>query len=116
MTLTEKIEAYLQRIRKERLPCYLLEDTGLYRLVGGYLHEYVREYPTSRKDLNIFYRGRFIDAIAEAIQNPGYFCDWDNDIANCYNGYVEKVDVKNIDIIKLSPKKGLIKKSGRRKK
>ncbi|MFH0701438.1 MAG: hypothetical protein V2A62_03300 [Candidatus Woesearchaeota archaeon] len=97
--LVGKVQDYLARFKNDHsLPCYPLESQGLYQIIGGVISE-----KGGREPLKEIVRGRFIDALAYAVQQPQFYAKFRPDDP-CNNGYVKRVKV-------CEPKyKGLLKK------
>ncbi|MFA5887514.1 MAG: hypothetical protein WC852_02290 [Candidatus Nanoarchaeia archaeon] len=105
--LAQKVRLYLERLNKspELKKCsYPLDETGLFRVVGalrgGYrgirmFAIYSCEEEGHRNSMKTIFKGRFIDAIAFAVQQYEFYADFcdPKDPSCSYHGYVEKIDV-----------------------
>tara|TARA_Y100000310_G_scaffold338793_1_gene429485 strand:- start:296 stop:649 length:354 start_codon:yes stop_codon:yes gene_type:complete len=86
--LEKRINGYIMRIRRKDVPKIPLKQKGLYRVVSGSQGNY-----SHRETLDVV-QGRFIDAIAYAVQQPGFtgwWCGWDAP-DNCNHGKLEQID------------------------
>ncbi len=89
--IDEAVRVYLRRAKREKLPRYPLAEKGLYKIMGG-------SGERSREEIQQpFVVGRFVDAIAYAIQQSefgGWWCSLDKpeDVDNCNHGYVVKIE------------------------
>ncbi len=99
--LVEKVKLYLQRVQRDKtIPNYPFGLDGFYRIIGGSRGDY--GYREPMKDI---FHGRFIDAVAFAVQQNEFYTDWcsPQDPSNCNHGYVEKISVhysKDEDLVK----------------
>lgn len=79
--LENRIMGYVKRMNRREVQKISLEEKGLYRIIGG------------NDDTLGFVKGRFIEAIAYAVQEagfPGDWCSW-NFYDNCNHGRVERI-------------------------
>ena len=92
--LVEAVKTYLVRVKDDRVrTCYPLEEVSFWRVVSGTFGD----YGTRNTVPNGFVHGRFIDALAYAVQQSSFTGDWMSfDPSNCNSGYVEKMRVKEL--------------------
>jgi signal peptidase I len=98
--IVKKVKTYLKRIGTDtdnKLKRHPLDKVGIYKLVGGDFGE-----KGDRYEMNpVYVQGRFIDAIAHAVQQDAFYGDWlgtgIRDVDNPHSGYVE--------LLKTSPRK-----------
>lgn len=125
--LGEKVNLYLERVKKHRLPSYPLNEIGTYQLVGPLKERYhdlqaSEGYvpptdPEERKELSIYYQGRFIDAIAAGVSEASFYSGGNVPVVlsaklhgspgGLYHGYLVKAKPENAKPIKLKRNKDL---------
>ena len=105
----ELVRGYVERAKKvvkgglDQARIYPLKEEGLWKVVSGSNDE-----SGWRKDIG-FVKGRFIDAVAYAVQQPG-FCGWYCSLENMNNphhGYVKKFVPQKIVFEELDSKSEL---------
>jgi len=87
--LVRKVSLYLERAENDSLvENHPLEMEGYWRVMGGAMGDYGHRTP----EKNIV-QGKFIDAVAYAVQQPKFYADLcsDDDPRNCNHGKVEKI-------------------------
>lgn len=92
--LIRKINLYLKRAKEDTLvENHPLNRKGYWRIMGGGRSNYGRREPMK----NVV-RGKFIDVVAYAVQQPEFYADWctSDDPSNCNHGTVEKIEVREL--------------------
>ena len=93
--IATKVELYLKRaskgINSSAIINYPRDEFGYWHIISGTTDYYIGY----RKPLNTVVQGRFIDAVAFAVQQPEFYSDHqpEKDPSIGDHGYVEKIDV-----------------------
>ncbi len=95
-TLAEKVRLYLVRAERDHLLMMPLEKVGLFKLVGG---DYGDQGQFRKQMKPEFVRGRFVDAIACAVQQSPFYGEWcgHEDPSNCNNGRIELAELTRLE-------------------
>jgi len=94
--LQKRIQGYLKRMRTRDVPRIPLTEKGLYRIISGGYGDYGHTHTLG------LVNGRFIDAIAHAVQQSGFtgeWCGWSL-YDNCNHGHLERAQVTRVPVNK----------------
>jgi len=92
--LARKVELYMGRARQDNLvENHPRDEMGYWRIMGGAMGDY-----GTREPIKDILHGRFIDAVAYAVQQSKFYADWcsHDDPSNCNHGTVERIKVREL--------------------
>ena len=95
--IKEKVEAYLTR----SVTKYELNEEGVFRITGAESGDLSQDKFNiiDRRELG-FVQGKFVDAIAYALDLPLFYYEWDNENpASEKAGYLKKINIKDAPVL-----------------
>ncbi|MBU2638355.1 MAG: hypothetical protein KJ955_05250 [Nanoarchaeota archaeon] len=88
--LMRLVQLYLKKAKIESRD-YPLDEVGFYKIHGGCA---VGTLGCGRHEIPSIFHGKFVDAVAFAVQHPLFYACWVTDDPSLLaNGYLTKVDV-----------------------
>jgi predicted NUDIX family NTP pyrophosphohydrolase len=101
--LIKKVKLYLDRAKDTEsflvhnpIPSYPLEEEGYWSIMSGVNGYYQRHEPMA------MVQGRFVDAVAYAVQQPkfyGYMLEQHGNPGHRCNGYIVKLEPKKLEAV-----------------
>ena len=93
--LVQKVKRYIERTKNvniySTIESYPLETIGYWIIIGAPTRD------DNRRPLKEILHGKFVDAIAYAIQHPEFYDKFSKDTGDCSNGTVEKIQIHELE-------------------